>query len=235
MFYRIIIDKIVLSYFFSLQAGIKNILFLNRPLLCVKFDTVFRGERKMRNTLLLCLVMFVLSGLSNVHAEQPASREYAKANKLFSNAKYSEALPVYQRLLGSHAGKFPPGPLYTRIGDCYFRVEDYKNAVKAYRSALQYQKSPERAATQYWIGFSTFLSGNDADAAAEFLKIPELYPASGMWVSTAYYWAGRVCERMGKKEQAAAYYRKAGGAGATTQERYALKKADSVKKGARVQ
>jgi tetratricopeptide (TPR) repeat protein len=189
----------------------------------------------MRKTLLLSLMMFLLFGLSNADAEQPASREYAKANKLFSNAKYSEALPLYQQLLSSHTKNIPSGVLLTRIGDCHFRLEDYKSAINAYRAALQYQKSPERAATQYWIGFSTFLLGNDVEAAAEFLKIPELYPTSGMWVSTAYYWAGRVCERMGKKEQAVAYYRKAGGGGASTQERFALKKADSVKKGTRVQ
>ena len=56
-----------------------------------------------------------------------------------------------------------------------------------------------------------------------------------MWVSTAYYWAGKVCEHMGKKDQAAAYYHKAAGTGASTQERFALKKAETVRKGARGQ
>jgi TolA-binding protein len=72
--------------------------------------------------------------------------------------------------------------------------------------------------------------GSDAEAVAEFLKIPELYPSSGMWVGTAYYWAGRASERRGKTEEAAEYYRKAGGNGRSTQGRFALKKAEAVHK-----
>ncbi len=189
----------------------------------------------MKKTLLLGVVIFLLFGLSIAQADQAGSRELAKANTLFSEARYTEALSVYQRLLGSRTSNVSSGFLCTRIGDCHFRLADYQSAIHDYRSALQYQKGVERAATQYWIGFSSLLLGKDADAITEFLKIPDLYPESGMWVSTAYYWAGKVCEHMGKKEQAAAYYRKAGGAGASVQERFALKKAETIKKEAKVQ
>jgi tetratricopeptide (TPR) repeat protein len=182
----------------------------------------------MRTILMPIVALFLLFGPSSGAAGQTASRDFSHANKLFSQARYAEALPVYQRLLVSRTGSVSSGTLGTRIGDCYFRLGDYTNAVHAYRSALQYQKNSERAATQYWIGMSTFLRGNDADAVAEFLKIPEHYPTSGMWVSTAYYWAGKACERMGKKSQASAYYRKAGGTGASTHERFALKKAKTL-------
>jgi len=184
----------------------------------------------MRKALLLGVVIFLLLGPSNAKADQPVSRELAKASALFSEARYTEALSVYRRLLSSKTSNVNSGFLCTRIGDCHFQLADYQSAIHAYRSALQYQKGRERAATQCWIGFSAFLLGKDADAVAEFLKIPELYPTSGMWVSTAYYWSGKACERMGKKEQAATYYRKAGGTGASTQERFALKKAEMIKK-----
>jgi tetratricopeptide (TPR) repeat protein len=187
----------------------------------------------MRTILMPFVALFLLFGPSNGEAGQTASREFSHANKLFSEARYTEALPVYQRLLIARTDKVPPGVLCTRIGDCYFRLGDYKNAIHAYRSALQYQKNAERAATQYWIGMSTFLHGNDADAITEFLKIPEHYPQSGMWVSTAYYWAGKACERMGNKNRAAIYYRKAGGKGASTHERFALKKAKTLNAGGR--
>jgi len=189
----------------------------------------------MAKTLLPVILIFSLFGLSNAMAEQTASRDFAKAGTLFTEARYTEALPIYQRLLNSRASDVSSGILCTRIGDCYYKLADYTSAIHAYRSALQYQKSSERAATQFWIGFSTFRLGKDAEAIAEFLKIPELYPTSGMWVTTAYYFAGKVCEHMGKKEQAAAYYRKAAGTGTSTQERFALKKAETVKKEARVQ
>jgi hypothetical protein len=54
-----------------------------------------------------------------------------------------------------------------------------------------------------------------------------------MWVNTAFYWAGRASERMGRKEQAGEFYRKAGGNGKSVQGKFALKKAEAVKKEAR--
>jgi hypothetical protein len=38
-----------------------------------------------------------------------------------------------------------------------------------------------------------------------------------------------MCERMGKKELAVGYFRKAGGNGKSTQGKFALKKAETVK------
>jgi tetratricopeptide (TPR) repeat protein len=181
------------------------------------------------------LVLFAVSAWSNAIAGPSASRDFLKAERLYAAGKFSDALLLYQGILSKKSEPVQTGDVNSRIGDCYFRIGDYPNALQAYRSALKGQKPSERPATQYWIGFCSFLLGRDREAAAEFLKIPELYPDSGMWVVTAYYWAGRASERMGLKEQAAEYYRKAGGKGTSTQGRFAMKKAEAVKKGARVQ
>ncbi len=172
-------------------------------------------------------VMFFLNGLS--HAAS-AGQEYHKANKLFAAGNYSKAITLYQSLLAAPPRGVSTGVLHTRIADCYFKLEDYRNARDAYRKALPEQEETERPATQYWIGFSTLLMGKDAEALDEFLKIPEQYPDSGMWVSTAYYWAGRTCDRMGNKKQAKEYFQKAGGRGKSAQERFALEKAKAAKK-----
>jgi tetratricopeptide (TPR) repeat protein len=177
------------------------------------------------------LFLFITAGISNATTIQSASPDFLKADRMFSSGKYSDALRLYQDLLSKPSEPEATGNVYSRIGDCYFRLGDYPDALQAYRRALQIQKPSQRPATQYWIGFCSFLLGNDREAAAEFLKIPELYPDSGMWVGTAYYWAGRASERMGMKEQAAVYYRKAGGKGKSTQERFAMKKAEGLKKG----
>jgi tetratricopeptide (TPR) repeat protein len=184
----------------------------------------------MRKHLLLASLIGILAAVPYpVSYASDVDQEYHKANKLFVEKKYSEAIVIYRSLLSSPPRNSSSSALYTRIADGYFQLKNYQSALDAYRAALKEQRQSERAQTQYWIGFCTFLLGKDAEALNEFLKIPEQYPDSGMWVSTAYYWAGRMCERMGKKDLAAGYFRKAGGSGKSTQGRYALKRAESAK------
>jgi tetratricopeptide (TPR) repeat protein len=175
-------------------------------------------------------IMLLPYGPSHASDVRSTAQEYRAANKLFAAARYKDAIPLYRLVLASPPEQVPLGDIYTRIGDSYFRLGVYKKALPAYRSALGSQKDAERPATQYWIAFCCFLMGNDEEAVNEFLKIPELYPTSGMWVGTAYYWAGRASERRGKIEDAAEYYRKAGGNGRSTQGMFALRKAEAMKK-----
>lgn len=181
---------------------------------------------------LLISLLIVLMPLSLLQASdsRSASQEYRTANELFASAQFREALSLYQRLVLAPPEGIALSDIHTRIGDSWFRLGYFKNALGAYRAALQLQNDAERPSTQYWIGFCCFLLGKNAEAKNEFLKIPALYPGSGMWVGTAYYWAARVCERMGQKGEAAEYYRRAGGNGKSTQGKFALKKAETVKR-----
>jgi tetratricopeptide (TPR) repeat protein len=162
-------------------------------------------------------------------AEPASSGNYLAANKLFAAEKYSEALILYKKALSSPPTDLAPGDIHNKIGDTYFRLANYRSALDAYRLAIRDQRHADRAQTQYWIGFCCYLIGRDADAVSEFLKIPAHYPDAKALGSTAYYWAGRASERLGKKEQAAEYYRKAGGNGKSTQSKFAQKKAEAVK------
>jgi TolA-binding protein len=180
----------------------------------------------MKKRFQIAFCMIILALVCSVTHASNGDREYSRANELLSKGKYSEAIASYQSVLTDPSHSVSISTLHARIADSYFRLGDYRNARAAYRRALQEQKEFERPATQYWIAFSTFLMGKNNEAINEFLKIPELYPGSGMWVSTAYYWAGRVCERMGEKKLAADYFRKAGGNGKLAQERFALEKAE---------
>jgi tetratricopeptide (TPR) repeat protein len=176
------------------------------------------------------LIMISPCGLSHASGVQPAVKEYRKADKLFAAAKYKEAIPLYQQVLAAPPDDAVLGDIHTKIGDSYFRLGSFRSALDSYRSALREQKRSERPQTQYWIGFCCLLLGRDSEAVTELLKIPEFYPESGMWVPTAYYWAGWASERMGKKDSAAEYYKKAaGGSGRSAQGRAALKRAEKVK------
>ena len=175
------------------------------------------------------ITLLLSFGPQQAVAASPKSQDYINANKMFAEGNYVDAIALYNWILVSPSGQIAQGDVYTRIGDSYFRLGDYQKAREAYSGALTKQKPAECPPTQYWIGFCSFLLGKDAEAVSDFLKIAELYPSSGMWVGTAYYWAGRASERMGKKDQAKEFYRKAGGKGKSTQERFALKKAEAVK------
>lgn len=180
--------------------------------------------------LLFALTIVSSSGLLSAKAVSAGDVRYDRANRLFAEGKYNEAIPVYRQVLASSPQTVSAADIHTRIGDSYFSMQSYTHALASYREALSVQRPEKKAETQYWIGFTTFLSGKDEDAVREFLKIPELYSGDGRWVSTAYYWAGRASERAGRKNEAAAYYRMAGGDGKSTQGRHALKRAEKLKR-----
>jgi TolA-binding protein len=184
----------------------------------------------MKKNLVIGAILLTLFFAYTAAFATPADQQYSKANKLFAKKNYTQALFIYQSLLSDPDCGISTSMLRIRIADTFFRLESYQNALNEYRIALQEQKESERPQTQYWIGFCTLLLGRNAEAVQEFLKIPQRYPDADMWVSTAYYWAGRACERSGKKEQAAEYFRKAAaGSGKSTQGKFALKKAEKVK------
>ena len=183
----------------------------------------------MRKALVLLIFAALLpSGATFASSESNAASNYKKANVLFSLAHYQEALSLYESVLSS-SEKIPAGDVYTKIGDSYYRLGSYQNAIHAYQGALIHQDRTAQPGTRYWIGFCYFLLGRHDQAVTEFLKIPELYPDAGMWVGTAYYWAGRSCEQQGRKDLALQYYKKAGGNGKSTQGRFAMKKAERVR------
>jgi tetratricopeptide (TPR) repeat protein len=183
----------------------------------------------MKKVLLLVIAAVIMISSAAPAAETPSSRDYRAAEKLFASRKYEEALPLYKKALSPPPDGLTPGDVQNKIGDTYFRLADYGQARDAYRRAVRDQRPADRPQTQYWIGFCSFLTGRDAEAVDELLKVPALYPDAKAWGSTSYYWAGRASERMGKKEQAAEYYRKAGGNGKSTQSKFAQKKAEKLK------
>jgi tetratricopeptide (TPR) repeat protein len=187
-----------------------------------------------RKKIIVFLMVLGLYALPQIACGQNVPHEYIQADQMFSQGRYAEAIRLYQAVLSSPSGALSPGVLHVRIADSYFHLNDYQHALESYRQAFKYQTPDEQAQTQYWIGFCCLLLGRDAEAVTEFLKIPERYPTSGMLVGTAYYWAGRASERMGRKEEAAEFYRRAGGKGVSTQERFAMKKADEIKPGSGV-
>jgi tetratricopeptide (TPR) repeat protein len=181
-----------------------------------------------KSVLVLIIVVVAMSGSPAGAAEKRSAPEFRTASGLCAKGKYGDALALYRKMLASPPPGVAAGDIQSRIGDVYFRIGDFGNALNSYRKALGDPLLADRPQTQYWVGFCCFLTGRDAEAVAELLKVPALYPDAKAWGTTAYYWAGRASERMGKKAQAAEFYRKAGGKGGTTQGKFALKKAEKL-------
>jgi tetratricopeptide (TPR) repeat protein len=177
--------------------------------------------------LILAFVLFVGASAA---AETASERDYRAAHGLVAKQQYRQALALYQKTLNTPPARVPTGDIHARIGDTYFRMNDFGRALAAYRKAIRDPNLSDKAQTQYWLGFCSFLVGRDAEAVDELIKVPLLYPDADAWGTTAWYWAGRASERMGKKEEAAEYYRKAsGGNGRTVQGKFARKKAEAAK------
>jgi len=183
----------------------------------------------MNKRLIFAVLTLVLLSGRSFAVETASAGYYRAANKMVEAKKYDEALALYQKTLSAPPEDVAAGDIHAKIGDIHFRKANYRGALDSYRLAIRDQNPADRAQTQYWIGFCCFLVGRDADAVTELLKVPALYPDAKALGSTSYYWAGRASERLGKKEQAAEYYRKAGGSGKSTQSTFARKKADAVK------
>lgn len=188
---------------------------------------------RKRPVLLFLLLSILFIGVLAAGPSLAASsgaKDFKKAEKLFAKGKYRDAITLFQDLLVRQPEDVSEAALHTRIADSYFMLGDFERALASFRRALLAQTRGERPMTQYWIGFCCFLTGRDDEAVRELLKIPDLYPDSGMLVSTAYYWAGRASERMGRKDLAKDYYRKAGGSGKSTEGRHALKRVEAMQK-----
>ncbi len=183
----------------------------------------------MNKGLIFAVLTLVLLCGRSLAVETASAGYYRAANKMVEAKKFDEALALYRKTLSAPPDDVAPGDIQAKIGDIHFRTGNYRGALDAYRLAIRDQNHADRAQTQYWIGFCCFLVGRDAEAVDELLKVPKQYPDSKAWGSTAYYWAGRASERLGKKEQAAEYYRKAGGNGKSTQSKFARKKAEKMK------
>lgn len=181
--------------------------------------------KKTAGTLLFILLLW--AGIAGAAHGRPS--DYHRAGELFSSRQYEKALILYRRALVSPPAGVPAGDIHTKIGDSHFRLGSYQSALAAFREANKDPRTSDRARVQYWIGFCCFLIGRDAEAVQELLKVPGQYPNAGMWVSTAYYWAGKASERMGRSDQAVEYYKKAGGNGKSKQGKFAMKKAEAAK------
>jgi len=90
-----------------------------------------------------------------------------KGNLLFSEKKYTEALPIYEDILKKNPDVFI---IYKNIGNCYFAMEKYDQAIEYYLKL--FEKQPKSAETMTLIGNSYVNAKNMEKAMEWYGKIP---------------------------------------------------------------
>jgi len=104
--------------------------------------------------------------------------EYNNGRILFDNAKYDEAIAVFEKLLVSDRSHALADNCQYWIGESYFAKKDYKQAIIAFEKVFNFLKSNKDADAQFKLGYSYFQMGSMEEAKREFLKLKSNYPES---------------------------------------------------------
>lgn len=80
------------------------------------------------------LNIFILLVSFSVFAETPAENDFAKANELYKQEKYSDAVAQYEAILAKH--KQHSCDLYYNLGNAYYKLNKIGPAVYNYEKAL---------------------------------------------------------------------------------------------------
>jgi tetratricopeptide (TPR) repeat protein len=84
----------------------------------------------------------------------------------------------------------------------------YQGAIDAYEDALPMLDGESKARAFYWMGQSYEQLGNFQAAVVEYLKVPYLARAGGMWIVTAQLKAAECYRRIDRPDAAREIYTK---------------------------
>ncbi len=92
----------------------------------------------------------------------------SKGNALYKQKKYAEALREYQRVLEENQDLYQA---YDKIGLCYYRLNDLKNAIEAFE--LMLDKEPQSRGTLINLSAIYFEKGNLEEGMKYFKRLDE--------------------------------------------------------------
>jgi tetratricopeptide (TPR) repeat protein len=140
-----------------------------------------------------------LRKIQGVLATEDVLAQAKKADKLFQEKKYEEALVVLDEIIKKKPDLYV---VYKNVGACYFAMEDYEKALEAYMKV--YGRQPDRADILIDIANTYNNWGKKAEAAEWYQKISleEIRD-----IDTAYN-AGVVFYNAGNPADALKYFKK---------------------------
>jgi TolA-binding protein len=103
---------------------------------------------------------------------------YNDALETFRVGRYAEAAEKFDRLIKAGIGDPLEDNCHYWMGESYFGLGNYTEAVAKFRTVLGYEWSNKKDDSQLMIARSLALSGDVAQAKEEYQRLIDVYPAS---------------------------------------------------------
>jgi tol-pal system protein YbgF len=103
---------------------------------------------------------------------------YDNALQLFRDRKYGDALRSFEGVLTSGVDQALADNCRYWIGESYYGLRQYRDAITQFRTVLELQRSGKKADAQFMIGNAYLALGDKTSARAAFEKVISDYPVS---------------------------------------------------------
>ncbi len=107
-----------------------------------------------------------------------AQSAYQAALEQFNGHHYAEAVSQMQALLSSGAPDEIAGHCHYWIGESYYGMKNYDEALKHFQMVMDYRKSPKLPAAQFMIGNCYAALGDKDSARNAYTRVVTNYPVS---------------------------------------------------------
>jgi tol-pal system protein YbgF len=109
---------------------------------------------------------------------KPPPATYEGALKAFGEKKYDEAIKMFETLLTGGIADDMADNCHYWIGESYFGMKQYKEAMKHLEMVFQYKASEKKGDATYMIGRCYEASGDKEKAKEAYEKVTKDYPTS---------------------------------------------------------
>ena len=103
---------------------------------------------------------------------------YDNALQLFRDRNYKEAIRSFEGVLTSGVEQTLADNCRYWIGECYYGLRQYREAITQFKAVLELQRTGKKAEAQFMIGNCYLALGDKGSARDAFEKVMSEYPVS---------------------------------------------------------
>ncbi len=117
-------------------------------------------------------------GHSTVTTRAEFRQKYSSGLKLFRSRSYKDALAIFQDLSMSSADPPMAGNTFYWMGECYYAMQKYSDATKAFQSVLTFHRTYKEGAAYIMLGMSYLRLGDKENARSAWETLIQKDPKS---------------------------------------------------------